>query len=328
MLAAMDDAVVRNDTLFVFSSDTGDPQPGVVTENGQWLASKGTLYECGVRVTAFATWDGKIKARSTVAEPLHVVDWYPTLFKMGGATAEQKLPVDGRDTWPTLTEGKPSPPDAILLNTMLNTGGRPRRRLEVGTEEPHRRPARRADQPTERPRQRKGEVVQLEGRPSREDDPREKTNLADENPDKVKELRSRLVRFAKHAVAPKAKPAGFTTPKLRGREGLSDIPPGVRCPASAFDRGPPSAGVRVASPVKPAAAPHPLRSGATPTWIKESDTNVAGGSPAPGRRHRSFESDRRPTPNGRLGGRRPRPRPPGRGPSVADAHRGRLDWRW
>src|SRR5207248_2793945 len=133
MLAAMDEAVgqiveavekagVRKNTLFVFSSDNGGPQPGVVTDNGKFRAGKATLYEGGVRVCAFATWDDHIKAGTAVSEPLHVVDWYPTLLKLCGAKAEQRLPVDGLDIWPTLTAGKPSPHDAILINTTPHTG--------------------------------------------------------------------------------------------------------------------------------------------------------------------------------------------------------------
>src|SRR5205085_7300562 len=107
MLAAMDEAVgqiveavekagVRKNTLFVFSSDNGGPQPGVVTDNGKFRAGKATLYEGGVRVCACAAWDGKIKAGSTVTEPLHMVDWYPTLITLAGGKLEQKLPIDGK----------------------------------------------------------------------------------------------------------------------------------------------------------------------------------------------------------------------------------------
>lgn len=225
MLAAMDEAVgqivaavekagVRKDTLFVFSSDNGGPQPGVVTDNGKWRAGKGTLYEGGVRVAAFATWDGKIKAGSTVAEPLHVVDWYPTLLKLCGATAEQKLPVDGRDIWPTLTEGKPSPHDAILLNTTPNTGavraGDWKLVLKNGADDPD-------GEQTKQPKTPAKASVELF---NLKDDPYEKTNLADRHADKVKELRGTLAGFAKQAVAPKArpKPAGFVTPKVWGEK--------------------------------------------------------------------------------------------------------------
>ena len=30
-----------------------------------------------------------------------MVDWYPTLLKLAGASLEQKLPLDGMDAWPT-----------------------------------------------------------------------------------------------------------------------------------------------------------------------------------------------------------------------------------
>ncbi|HVJ79980.1 MAG TPA: arylsulfatase, partial [Planctomycetia bacterium] len=127
MLSAMDEAVgeiadavekkgVKGNTLFIFSSDNGGPQPGTVTDNGKYRAGKGTLYEGGVRVAAFATWDGVLKAGSSVTAPLHMVDWFPTLVKLCGAKAESALPLDGKDLWPTLTAGAPSPHDAILIN--------------------------------------------------------------------------------------------------------------------------------------------------------------------------------------------------------------------
>jgi len=222
MLAAMDEAVgqivdavdkagVRKDTLFVFSSDNGGPQPGVVTDNGKYRAGKGTLYEGGVRVAAFATWDGQIKAGSTVTEPLHMVDWYPTLLKLCGAKAEQKLPVDGLDIWPTLTQGKPSPHDAILINTTPSTGavraGDWKLVVKNGADDSDGGPAKNADK----------ESVELF---NLKDDPYERTNLADKNADKVKELRAKLAGFAKEAVPPKAKPKpkDFVSPRVWGEK--------------------------------------------------------------------------------------------------------------
>ncbi|MFM8272385.1 MAG: arylsulfatase B [Gemmata sp.] len=223
MLAAMDEAVgqiaaagekagVRKNTLFVFSSDNGGPQPGTVTDNGKFRAGKATLYEGGVRVAAFATWDEKIKAGSTVTEPLHMVDWYPTLLTLAGAKVEQKLPLDGLDIWPALAQGKPSPHDAILINTTPNNGavraGDWKLVVKSGADDPD------GEEPKKK-----------DGKPSVElfnlrDDPYEKTNLADKNVDKVKELREKLAGFAKGAVAPKAKPRGkeFVTPKVWGEK--------------------------------------------------------------------------------------------------------------
>jgi arylsulfatase A-like enzyme len=223
MLAAMDEAVgqivdavekagVRKDTLFVFSSDNGGPQPGVVTDNGKYRAGKGTLYEGGVRVAACAAWDGHIKPGSTITEPMHMVDWYPTLLKLAGAKPEQKLPLDGRDIWPTLAEGKPSPHDAILLNVTPAAGavraGDWKLVVKNGIDDPDGNPPKKAGK-------RSVELFNLKG------DPYEKTNLAEKNPEKAKELRAVLAGFAKQAVPPKARPKSkdFVVPKVWGEKG-------------------------------------------------------------------------------------------------------------
>jgi arylsulfatase A-like enzyme len=222
MLAALDEAVgtiveavekagARRNTLFVFSSDNGGPAPGRVTDNGKYRAGKATLYEGGVRVAAFATWDGHIPVGSTVTEPIHMVDWYPTLLKLCGASREQALPVDGLDVWSTLTQGKPSPHDAILLNTTTQSGA-----VRVGGwklvvtqsgEDP--------DDPVSAPAgKRSVELFNLL------DDPYEKTNLAEREPRKRQELHQVLTAFARQAVPPKAKPKppGFVAPKVWGEK--------------------------------------------------------------------------------------------------------------
>src|SRR5437879_265702 len=122
IVAALDDGGMRQNTLILFSSDNGGPNPGRVTSNGPLRAGKGTLYEGGTRVPAFATWDGHIKPGTIVNQPLHMVAWYPTLLKLAGASLEQKLPLDGRDAWPTIADGKPSPHEEILLNATPTSG--------------------------------------------------------------------------------------------------------------------------------------------------------------------------------------------------------------
>src|SRR5262249_13928911 len=78
LVAAVDGKGMRPNTLFLFSSDNGGPAPGRVTSNGPLRAGKATLYEGGVRVPAFATWEGHITPGRIVNAPLHAVDWYPT----------------------------------------------------------------------------------------------------------------------------------------------------------------------------------------------------------------------------------------------------------
>lgn len=205
IVTALDEAKMRQDTLIIFSSDNGGPAPGRVTSNGKLRASKGTLYEGGVRVAAFAAWEGRIKPDTVVHEPLHMVDWYPTLLRLAGAKTEQKLPLDGRDAWPTIAEGKPSPHDVILLNTTPRNGA-----LRAGPWKlvlnGHR-----------------GEENAAEGKDLVElfhlgDDPSESKNLADRHPEKVKELRARYEALARQAARPKQapRPAGFTSPRVWG----------------------------------------------------------------------------------------------------------------
>ena len=55
-------------------------------------------------------------------EPLHVVDWYPTLLGLAGASLRQSTALDGKDAWPTIAAGKPTPHEEILLNTTPTAG--------------------------------------------------------------------------------------------------------------------------------------------------------------------------------------------------------------
>jgi arylsulfatase A-like enzyme len=219
MLAAMDEAVgqvvaaidrkgMRPNTLFLFSSDNGGPAPGRVTSNGPLRSGKATVYEGGVRVPAFATWEGHIRPGSVVDAPLHMVDWYPTLAGLAGAPIAQTLPLDGRDAWPAITQGAPSPHDAILLNAAPNWGA-----IRVGDWKLVLNGSRNSTETNaEAPDRETVELFNLAA------DPNEKNNLAAENPAKVKELRARYEAFAREAVPPKSRPKaeGFQSPKVWG----------------------------------------------------------------------------------------------------------------
>ena len=195
--AALDEKGLRKNTLIIFSSDNGGPAPGRVTMNTPLRAGKGTIYEGGMRVCAFATWPGHIPAGTTNKEPMHAVDWYPTLLKLAGAPASQKLAPDGLDLWPTLTQGSKSPHDAILL--MGSSPGRAAVRmgdwkLLLNASETNAEGAAAAD---ETPVRQNGiELYNLA------DDISESKNLAAAQPQKVKELRARLDAFLKNAVPP------------------------------------------------------------------------------------------------------------------------------
>lgn len=240
MTAAMDEDIGRivasierqgmaDNTLIIFSSDNGGlTAKGQIASNAPLRGGKGCLYEGGTRVVAFATWNGHIPAGSVVKEPLHIVDWYPTLLKLAGASLDQNLALDGRDAWPTITQGKPSPHDAILLNTAGRTGAirmsdwKLVRNGKVEDEEDGGTKMSKEDRQKLRKEKLAGpdnyELFNITS------DPSEKTDLAGQQPDKVQELRSRLDGFAKEAVPPilHPKPTGSKTPKAKGERKYGD----------------------------------------------------------------------------------------------------------
>jgi arylsulfatase A-like enzyme len=112
---ALRDAGMLDNTLVLFTADNGGPSPGTVTSNGALRAGKGTLYEGGVRGCAFVRWPGKIPAGTRSEEPVHVIDWFPTLVRLAGGKLEQPKPLDGQDLAPMLCDGKASPHQSILL---------------------------------------------------------------------------------------------------------------------------------------------------------------------------------------------------------------------
>jgi arylsulfatase A-like enzyme len=114
------DSIDAEHTLVVFMSDNG----GDVTygaQNAPLRGEKGKLYEGGVRVNAIVQWAGQL-APAVVTEPIHAVDWYPTLLKLAGANVVQTLPLDGVDVWPILAGGKSSSPREILINVDAQRG--------------------------------------------------------------------------------------------------------------------------------------------------------------------------------------------------------------
>lgn len=204
IVEALEKAGLRENTLIIFSADNGGPPPG---DNTPFRNYKGTIYEGGVRGAAFANWPGRVPAGARIKQPMHTIDWYPTLVKLAGGSLEQKLPLDGRDVWPMLTEGKPSPHDAILCvqspqRAAVRMGDW---KLLVGLG--GKQSSEKADAPGPKGKKRKADSapsapVELY---NLADDVGEQRNLAEQEPARVATLRARLDAFLKNAV-----PSGTT----------------------------------------------------------------------------------------------------------------------
>ena len=209
MLTALDDQVgrivevlerkgIRDNTIILFQSDNGGPTSALFAtgarseaerissggvglsekpppSNGVLRGGKGSLYEGGVRVPAIVNWPGKLKP-AIVTEPVHAVDVMPTLLDLAGGHSDPDHPLDGKDIWPTLAEGRPSPHEDILINVEAFRGA-----IRKGS----------------------WKLVDVALLPERVElydlasDPGERNNVADQHRDIVADLKARLVTYAK-----------------------------------------------------------------------------------------------------------------------------------
>lgn len=126
LVAALDETGMRGNTLILFHSDNGGVRSSLFAgdtpvdgplpaDNGPYRAGKGTLYEGGTRVAAFANWPDRIEP-GIADGMIHVVDMLPTLAGVAGAPLSGDKPLDGMDVWSTLGQGLPSPRTEIVYN--------------------------------------------------------------------------------------------------------------------------------------------------------------------------------------------------------------------
>src|SRR5262245_16737470 len=190
VIAALEKKKMRENTLIVFMSDNGGnisamfsgdvdvSQLKLPADNGPYRGGKGMLYEGGTRVAALANWPGHIKP-GEVKEVMHVVDMFPTLAGLAGANASKGKPLDGLNVWASISEGKPSPRTEVVYNI-----------------EPFRGGVRQGD----------WKLVWRTPLPSAIElfniaqDPYEKTNLAEQNPQIVAGLQKRIEELARESA--------------------------------------------------------------------------------------------------------------------------------
>lgn len=193
VVAALEKKGMRGNTLILFHSDNGGTKnamfAGVMADmskvtipcdNGPYKDGKGSLFEGGTRVCAFANWPGHIEPRK-VDGMIHVVDLYPTLAALAGASTAEGKPLDGVNLWNTIAGGDPSPREEVIYNI-----------------EPFRAAI----------RQGQWKLIWRTTLPTSVDlydlsqDPSEENNLAADHPEMVLTLQRRLDALAKDAAKP------------------------------------------------------------------------------------------------------------------------------
>lgn len=100
LVAHLEELGIDDNTCIIFFSDNGGlatkrrPGPGC---NLPLRASKGWLYEGGIRVPLIIRLPGKKRAGAAPTEPVMSTDFYPTLLTMAGLPLRPKQHSDGRD---------------------------------------------------------------------------------------------------------------------------------------------------------------------------------------------------------------------------------------
>ena len=126
VVAAIDAAGMREDTLILFHSDNGGTRNAMFAgesavkgdlppRNDPLREGKGSLYEGGTRVVALANWPGRI-APGEAAGLTHVVDILPTLAARAGVETAGGAALDGMDVWEAMAAGAPSPREEMVYN--------------------------------------------------------------------------------------------------------------------------------------------------------------------------------------------------------------------
>lgn len=203
LLDALEDFGLSENTLIVFSSDNGPvPQPGY-GKTGGLRGHKALTYEGGIRVPTIARWMGTIPPGQVENTPAIMLDWFPTFAQLAGAAVADTLMLDGENISPLLF-GEPMP-ETRTFYFYFNEDLRAIRHGDWKFKKAVR------DNPY------------WQKLPPHDDqlfnlvvDPEESTNLADRYPEKVADLRQRMVDFERGlGEVPEAKLVNFPADRDR-----------------------------------------------------------------------------------------------------------------
>jgi arylsulfatase A len=105
-----------DNTLVIFTSDNGSRARDEGGSNAPLRATKGTTWEGGQRVPCIMRWPGKIPAGKVNSELTLSMDFYPTLAEIGGAEVPTDRIIDGKDIRPLMfdEEGATSQHEAFF----------------------------------------------------------------------------------------------------------------------------------------------------------------------------------------------------------------------
>lgn len=179
-------------TILIFTSDNGGELN--VTSNAPLRGGKSQLYEGGIRVPLIISWPKEIPEDKASGQPTSNVDFYPTLLKAADVTPDKSQALDGVSILQTWRDPEAAPTRKALhwhypLEKPHFLGGRSSGAIRVG-----------GWKLIENFKETSHELYHLDS------DPSEKTNLASQRPDKLRELLTQLIQWRKSIGATKEAP--------------------------------------------------------------------------------------------------------------------------
>ncbi|MHB0957191.1 MAG: hypothetical protein ACYC0X_14725 [Pirellulaceae bacterium] len=132
------------------------------------------LYEGGIRVPAFLNWPGHIPAGRVFETPTHVVDWLPTLTRAAGGDPTLHKAADGIDLWAALLGQSSALPERVMYWKTPSASAVRQGDWKLISNHGDNR----------------SELFNLK------EDPLEKSDLADKEPERVRELLALLRKMA------------------------------------------------------------------------------------------------------------------------------------
>jgi len=125
MLTSMDDAIgavlarlrkhdMEENTLIFFVADNGGPESVNASDNGPLRGAKGNAWEGGIRVPFMAQWKGTLPAGKTYDQPVIQLDFLPTALAAAGVEPKPEWNLEGVNLLPYLTgENTDAPHEAL-----------------------------------------------------------------------------------------------------------------------------------------------------------------------------------------------------------------------
>jgi arylsulfatase A-like enzyme len=194
VLAKLRELKLEEDTLIFFISDNGGPTKQTTSGNGPLRGFKAQTWEGGIRVAWMVQWKGHIPAAKVDDRPVIQLDILPTALAAANVPVQPEWKVEGVNLLPYVTGEKSAPPhDALYWRFGQQIA------IRQGDWKLVKAPGGGAEGGE------KGGVATTQGAQlyNLTKDIGEQTNLADQEPEKVKELAAAWDAWNKDNIPPK-----------------------------------------------------------------------------------------------------------------------------